>query len=234
MAKIDNSTKGWGNVLKPQDQAETPIVIQSREMKLEEPVDLEQPHGRDISTESFNGFQILSGDSKLLELAKKQKVIDQQVRGFKDTEPLSREEAQALFNSGIWKKWSDVQLMRFQLDQPYLPGVDKDDFARRLDKVFGRNVGLWELENPAALKQELDKIIKQSDNLFLTGDFYSTPIHETRMAEAARHAPLSDSDYAKKELRAEADAKVEKAIHDRFEELMKEQEKQDRNQGLKM
>ena len=122
MAKIDNSMKGWGNVLKPQDQAETPIVIQSREMKL---------------------------------------------------------------------------------------------------------------ENPAALKQELDKIIKQSDNLFLTGDFYSTPIHETRMAEAARHAPLSDSDYAEKELRAEADAKVEKAIHDRFEELMKESEKEEQSKGIK-
>lgn len=122
MEKIDNSTKGWGNVLKPQDQAETPIVIQSREMKL---------------------------------------------------------------------------------------------------------------ENPAALKQELDKIIKQSDNLFLTGDFYSTPIHETRMAEAARHAPLSDSDYAEKELRAEADAKVEKAIHDRFEELMKESEKEEQSRGIK-
>jgi len=40
MAKIDNSTKGWGNVLKPQDQAETPIVIQSREMKPEELVDV--------------------------------------------------------------------------------------------------------------------------------------------------------------------------------------------------
>jgi hypothetical protein len=64
-------------------------------------------------------------------------------------------------------------------------------------------------------------------------DFYKTPIHETRMAEAARHAPLSDSDYAEKELQAEADANVEKALHDRFEELMKDSEKEELGRGIK-
>lgn len=64
-------------------------------------------------------------------------------------------------------------------------------------------------------------------------DFYKTPIHETRMAEAARHAPLSDSDYAEKELQAEADANVEKALHDRFEELMKDSEKEEQGRGIK-
>lgn len=36
MTKVDNSTKGWGNVLKPQGQADTAVVIQPREMKLDE------------------------------------------------------------------------------------------------------------------------------------------------------------------------------------------------------
>lgn len=36
MAKVDNSTKGWGNVLKPQGQDDTAVVIQPREMKMDE------------------------------------------------------------------------------------------------------------------------------------------------------------------------------------------------------
>ncbi len=64
-------------------------------------------------------------------------------------------------------------------------------------------------------------------------DFYKTPIHETRLAEAAHHAPLNDSDYAERELRAEAEANIKKTLHDRFEELMEQSEKEELGKGMK-
>lgn len=57
MAKVDNSTKGWGNVLKPQGQAETPIVIQPREMKLDELVAvLDKMSGKGEKSVPYDNF----------------------------------------------------------------------------------------------------------------------------------------------------------------------------------
>jgi hypothetical protein len=66
---------------------------------------------------------------------------------------LSEDEAVAFYNSGVWKTWSDEQIVEFQLFQPCL-AVPFGRFHEAIEKVLGRSVWIHEFGFSEQLKDE--------------------------------------------------------------------------------
>lgn len=63
-----------------------------------------------------------------------------------DMEQITREQAIEIADSGVWKEWSDDQVVRFQLYQNCL-AMDFGRFHEALEAVLGRPVWTHELAN---------------------------------------------------------------------------------------
>lgn len=66
---------------------------------------------------------------------------------------LTKEQAVSLFESGIWKTWSDKEIVRFQLFQSKLC-MPFSRFHEAIGKVLKRSVYTHEFANQEALKAE--------------------------------------------------------------------------------
>jgi len=66
---------------------------------------------------------------------------------------LTEEEAIKCAESGIWKNWSDDEIVRFQLFQRRLC-MPFSVFHRAVEKVLGRPVWTHEFANPELLREE--------------------------------------------------------------------------------
>src|SRR5579859_5066392 len=66
---------------------------------------------------------------------------------------LTKEEAINFAKSGIWKKWDDEKIVRFQLFQKKL-AMDFSKFQTALSKVLGRDVFTHELANRESIVEE--------------------------------------------------------------------------------
>jgi len=68
---------------------------------------------------------------------------------------LTREEAIEVAESGVWKKWTDDEIVRFQLYQDYLC-MDFSRFHEAVEHVLGRGVWSHEFAKPKLLQAEYE------------------------------------------------------------------------------
>ncbi len=59
---------------------------------------------------------------------------------------LNRKQALDIYNSKVWEKWADEEIVKFQLYQDRL-GVPFDRFHAALEKMLGRSVWTHELSS---------------------------------------------------------------------------------------
>lgn len=253
MAKIDNSTKGWGNVLKPQSQADSAVVIQPRKMKLDELVTvLDKMSHKGIKPVPYQHGYLSSGfmgrDGVAVSFDKF--TYD---RDFKTYTAHMEDEGVYVDIRNIGQEGVEVGLMNLKKQQ--------------LEKVLGTD-NEYKLPHPVVLTDFYGKgtqavvdsvmLTDEYDDLVLTwqGQYTGTdgkvykhefdPDDDNITNNASVITDLCDftiKDIQQKLGQSEGQSQgqtpaqsvdAEKALHDNFEELMKEQEKQGRNQGLKL
>ena len=66
-------------------------------------------------------------------------------------EQLSKEEAGAIWDSGVWKEWSSEEIVGLQLFQTYLV-VPFGTFHKAMEDVLDRRVWTHEFSNPHLLQ----------------------------------------------------------------------------------
>lgn len=66
---------------------------------------------------------------------------------------ISKDEALMIYNSGIWRKWSEEERFLFQVQQPKLC-MDFSAFQAATEKALRRPVYTHEFANPNALLDE--------------------------------------------------------------------------------
>lgn len=69
---------------------------------------------------------------------------------------ITREVAVEIAKSGMWKDWTDDEVVRFQLYQDRLC-MDFSRFQEATEKVLGRPVWTHEFANPENLRAEYEK-----------------------------------------------------------------------------
>lgn len=77
------------------------------------------------------------------------------MKNFTPPKELTREEALQLYESGVWKNWSNEQLAGFQLWQEYLC-VPFDRFHEAVQKTLGRPVYTHEFGTEGSKRLQLE------------------------------------------------------------------------------
>lgn len=161
-------------------------------------------------------------------------MVDRKVRNMEKIEPLTRKQADIIHESGIWKKWSQQQLVVFQAFQPHM-AVGFDEHHEAASKVLGRTVGYAEIASKGFREEVARKFGLSGSNVstnagkqigkgwagFLnsaSGEKTAIVASGKEQVPVAQQAPQADA---------------EKTLHDNFEKLMKESEKQDQANHLK-
>jgi len=78
---------------------------------------------------------------------------------FSKMKQLSREEALAFAQSGVWKSWSNTLIAAFQLSQDKLC-FPFERYHEAIEKVLGRPVYTHEFAGPDKLRLEFNRIRK--------------------------------------------------------------------------
>lgn len=72
---------------------------------------------------------------------------------FEAIRQITKKEAIAIADSGIWKNWTDEEIVKFQLFQERL-AMDFGRFHEAAEKVFGRSVWTYEFGFVEKLQEE--------------------------------------------------------------------------------
>ena len=174
--------------------------------------------------DSYQGMS----DKELLAL------IDRKARNLEKMDDLTYKQAKMLQDSGIWKKWTPQQLVTFQVFQSHL-STDIDSVKAAASKMFGRTISYFELPSKK-FREEVDRKIPLANKQVSTdagkqvgrgwaglingagGEKSATVAIGKEQTPVSQQAPQTDA---------------EKTLHDNFEELMKESEKEQQSRGIK-
>ena len=174
--------------------------------------------------DSYQGMS----DKQLLAL------VDRKARNLEKMDDLTYKQAKMLQESGIWKKWTPQQLVTFQAFQSHL-STDLDSVKAAASKMFGRTVSYFELPSKK-FREEVDRKIPLVGKQVSTdagkqvgkgwaglingagGEKTATVAIGKEQTPVSQQAPQTDA---------------EKTLHDNFEELMKESEKEEQSRGIK-
>lgn len=174
--------------------------------------------------DSYQGMS----DKELLAL------IDRKARNLEKMDDLTYKQAKMLQDSDIWKKWSPQQLVMFQVFQSHL-STDIHSVKAAASKVFGRTVSYSELPSKK-FREEVDRKIP------LTGKQVSTDAGKQAgkgwagLFNGAGSEKVATVAFDKEQTPAIQQAPqvdAEKALHNNFEELMKQSEKEEQSVSIK-
>lgn len=287
MTKVNNSTKGWGNVLKPQGQADTPVVIQPREMKLDElvavldkishkgimPVPYQHGYlssgfmGRYGVAVSFDKFtydrdfktytahmedegvyvDIRNIGQEGVEVGlmnlKKQQL--EKVLGTDNEYKLPRPVVLIDFNGKGTQAVVDSVMLTNEYDdlvltwQGQYTGTDgkvyKHEFDPDDDNISNNASVITDLCDFTIkdIQQELGQSEGQASAQTVDAELEKQiPTHETMHKSNYTPPKLSPEEFYQRQANDEK-INAEQALHDNFEKLMKEQEKEEQSKGIK-
>lgn len=161
-------------------------------------------------------------------------MVNDCVENFKEVKPLTEEQAKWVRDSEIWKKWNPKQLVSFQAHQQVM-ATDLDELKYCASIALGRRVSFYDLPSKD-FREEVDRKIPLTNKQVSTdaskqvGKGWAGIINGAGGEKTATVA-IGKEQTPVSQQAPQADA--EKTLHDNFEELMKESEKEEQSRGIK-
>lgn len=164
-------------------------------------------------------------------------LVDKNVRSMTTMSQLTLEQSRAVRDSDMWKKWTPQQLAAFQASQPYNV-VDMTAYKAAASRILGRTVMFHEIPTKELSSQVTSAIQKtakpqaavSTDAGKKVGKGWAGLINGAGGEKTATVA-IGKEQTPVSQQAPQADA--EKTLHDNFEELMKESEKEEQSRGIK-